>query len=80
MKIKYSELDRIINELVRAHGVLNVIKSVIASCDTSADFHHLANNKKIEEYWRRAAVAIFDSIKCIGDYPEKSKKFETNKH
>lgn len=75
MKIKYSELDRVVNELVRTHGVINVIKSVISSCDSAADFHHLSNGKKLEDYWRKAAVAIFDSIKHIEEYPEKSKKY-----
>lgn len=68
-------IDKKVTELIRKHGIVSVVKAVITACDSSADFAHLCNDKRMEEYWRRAAVAVFDSIKCIGDYPEKSKKY-----
>jgi hypothetical protein len=75
MKPEDAELDRITNELVRGYGIINVIKAVIGACDSSADFAYQCNDRRLEDYWRAAAVAIFDSIKRIGDLPEKSKKY-----
>jgi len=70
-----TELDRAVNELVRKHGVTDVIRAMVSSCDGAADFAHQINSKNLEDYWRRAAVAIFDAIKRVGDLPEKSKKY-----
>lgn len=78
MSTKYkldADLDVAMNELVRKHGIVNVIKSVISACDGAADFAHLCNEKRLEDYWRSAAISIFDSIKRIGSLPEKSKKY-----
>jgi len=69
------QLDYTVNQLVRKHGIVNVIRSVVSACDRAADFAHLCNDKRLEDYWRRSAVAIFDAIKCIGDLPEKTNKY-----
>lgn len=69
------DLEHTIVGLVRKHGIINVIRTVITACDGAADFAHLSNEKRLEDYWRGAAVAIFDSIKKISDFPEKSQKY-----
>lgn len=70
-----NSLDHAIHELVRKHGILNVIRSVVGSCDGNADFAHSCNDKMLECYWRAAAVAIFDAFKSIRELPIKSKKY-----
>lgn len=75
MHTKNLDLEHTIVGLVRKYGILNVIMTVITACDDAADFAHLSNEKRLENYWRGVAVAIFDSIKKISDFPEKSKKY-----
>lgn len=70
-----AQLEQDIRQMIHIHGLVNVIKAIATSCDTSADFFVQCNERKLEDYWRGAAVAILDTIKRVGDLPEKSKKY-----
>lgn len=70
--MKHPDLDKTINELIREYGIVSVIYSIVSSCDTAADFSHSCNDRTIENYWRKVAVAILDVLKTL---PEKVGKF-----
>jgi hypothetical protein len=73
--IKDSDLDELIQELIRKHGATKVIESIISSCDASADFAHSCNDKQTENYWREVAVKIFDVVKRIQNILPPAKKY-----
>jgi hypothetical protein len=66
--MKHEDLDHTIKELIREYGINAVIYSIVEACDSSADFAHSCNDRTIENYWRKAAVAILDVIPRM---PEK---------
>lgn len=74
-RIKDLELDELIQSLIRKYGVSKIMETIISSCDASADFAHLSNNKSLEDYWREVAVRIFDANKRIENILPPTKKY-----
>lgn len=65
-----NNLEKIMNELSRGNKIADIIQAMMGSCDYMADFAHLSNDKKREEYYRKSAVVMFDMLRKIEDFDD----------
>lgn len=59
------KIDSKVSALVKEHGLLSIIQTLVENFDGQADFAHLSGDKKAENNYRKVAVILFDTLRKV---------------
>ncbi len=59
------KIEQQVSALIKEHGLLSIVQTLVTNFDRQADFAHLSGDKKTENDCRNVAVILFDALRKI---------------